>query len=89
MQLAEFKLKSIATLPARIKRPDQQFEAIKDYGNELHNHLSNLLKTRAKLAERIYAIHKLHANYGRVFSEWSVAEKSMGDGNIFCLEVNF
>jgi len=32
------------------------------------------------MVERLYAIHKLHANYGRVFSEWSAKEKEMGDG---------
>ena len=83
MQLSESKLKSLAALPARIKRPDQRFEAIREYGCELQNHLSNLLRTRAKLAERFYAVHKLHANYGRVFSEWSAVEKNMGDGNFF------
>lgn len=29
--------------------------------------------------ERQYTIQKLHANYGRVFSEWSVIERDMGD----------
>jgi sorting nexin-4 len=32
------------------------------------------------MVERLYAIHKLHANYGRIFSEWSAKEKEMGDG---------
>jgi sorting nexin-4 len=32
------------------------------------------------MVERLYATHKLHANYGRVFSEWSAKEKEMGDG---------
>lgn len=31
------------------------------------------------MADRLFAIHKLHANYGRVFSEWSALEKNMGD----------
>lgn len=77
---AEIKLKALAALPARIKRTDERFEAIRDYSNELNSHLTNLLKTRSKLAERYYAIYKLHSNYGRVFSEWSAAEKSLGDG---------
>lgn len=30
--------------------------------------------------EKNYALCKLHANYGKLFSEWSVIEKEMGDG---------
>lgn len=30
--------------------------------------------------EKQYSLYKLHANYGRVFSEWSGIEKEMGDG---------
>lgn len=80
MQQTENKLKALAALPSRIKKPDERFEALKDYSNELNTHLQNLLKTRTRLAERYYTIYKLHANYGRVFSEWSAAEKTMGDG---------
>jgi sorting nexin-4 len=46
----------------------------------LQSNLNNLLRVRARMVERLYAIHKLHANYGRVFSEWSAKEKEMGDG---------
>lgn len=28
----------------------------------------------------MYAIHKVHGNYGRVFSEWSAMERGMADG---------
>ncbi|EEB15837.1 Sorting nexin-4, putative [Pediculus humanus corporis] len=80
LQQTENKLKALAALPSRIKKPDERFEALKDYSNELNTHLQNLLKTRTRLAERYYTIYKLHANYGRVFSEWSAAEKTMGDG---------
>lgn len=52
---------------------------MKEYSNTLHTNLNNLLKARARIAEKQYTIHKLHANYGRVFSEWSVVEKDMGD----------
>ena len=31
-----------------------------------------------KLADRLYGIHKIHGNYGRVFSEWSGIEQEMG-----------
>uniref|UniRef100_A0A3Q2QAX0 Sorting nexin 4 n=1 Tax=Fundulus heteroclitus TaxID=8078 RepID=A0A3Q2QAX0_FUNHE len=33
-----------------------------------------------KVADRLYAVYKVHGNYGRVFSEWSAIEKEMGDG---------
>jgi hypothetical protein len=46
----------------------------------MQTNLGNLLRVRARLVERLYGIHKLHANYGRVFSEWSAKEKEMGDG---------
>lgn len=76
--MTESKLKALTTLSVRYL--NEQFEAIKDYANDLETHLNSLLRARVKLAERIYVIHKLHANYGRVFSEWSVFEKTMGDG---------
>lgn len=41
--------------------------------------LGELLRLRVRLADRLFAIHKLHANYGRVFSEWSALERTMGD----------
>jgi len=63
-----------------LKRLDEEFEAIKEYARELENNLNGLLRARVKLAERLFIIHKLHANYGRVFSEWSSVEKTMGDG---------
>ncbi|KAJ8961919.1 hypothetical protein NQ318_021538 [Aromia moschata] len=53
--------------------------AVKDYGATLHTNLNNLLKARSRVAEKQYTVHKLHANYGRVFSEWSAIEKEMGD----------
>ncbi|XP_069687702.1 sorting nexin-4-like [Periplaneta americana] len=79
LQLAESKLKALS-VAVRLKQPDKRFEAIKNYGNELQSNLGNLLRVRARMVERLYGIHKLHANYGRVFSEWSAKEKEMGDG---------
>ena len=32
-----------------------------------------------KLVDRLYGVHKIHNNYGRVFSEWSAIEKEMAD----------
>ena len=48
--------------------------------HSLQNNIGNVLRVRASLAERLYGIHKLHANYGRIFSEWSAVERDMGDG---------
>ncbi|PIK56849.1 hypothetical protein BSL78_06252, partial [Apostichopus japonicus] len=64
----------------RLKKPDKRFEGLKIYAQELRNNISAILKTRAKLAGTLYGIHKIHGNYGRVFSEWSGIEKEMGDG---------
>ncbi|XP_060524955.1 sorting nexin-4-like [Cylas formicarius] len=78
LQVIENKLKFI-NVSIRLKRPDAQFENIKEYSQSLHSNLTNLLKVRCRVAEKQYNVHKLHANYGRVFSEWSASEKEMGD----------
>ncbi|XP_049820142.1 sorting nexin-4 [Aethina tumida] len=78
LQLVENKLKTLS-VSVRLKRPDPRFESIKDYSYSLQNNLNNLLRARSRVAEKQYTVHKLHANYGRVFSEWSVIEKDMGD----------
>lgn len=52
---------------------------MKDFSTDLQTILNNLLKARCRVAEKEYTVHKLHANYGRVFSEWSANEKEMGD----------
>lgn len=65
----------------RIKRPNEKFEGIKRYANELEAHIGNVLKVRAKTTEHLYGVHKIHANYGREFSEWSSIErKDMAEG---------
>ncbi|XP_023023052.2 sorting nexin-4 isoform X1 [Leptinotarsa decemlineata] len=78
LQLVENKLKSIS-VSVRLKRCDPKFNTLKDYGGILYTNINNLLKARSRVAEKQYNVHKLHANYGRVFSEWSVIEKEMGD----------
>jgi len=75
---AETKLKSM-NVALRLKKPNETMEVFRHYGSELESGLGNLLRIRVRLADRVYAIHKLHANYGRVFSEWSALEKTMGD----------
>ncbi|XP_046408234.1 sorting nexin-4-like [Ischnura elegans] len=77
--IAESRFKAFS-VSVRLKQPDKRFESIKNYGGELQSHLGELLRVRAKLAGSLFNLHRLHANYGRVFSEWSAIEKEMGDG---------
>ncbi|GBP09419.1 Sorting nexin-4 [Eumeta japonica] len=76
---AENKIKSLS-LSIRLKKPDPEIETVKNYGKQLETNLGNFLYTRSKIIEKNYALCKLHANYGKLFSEWSVIEKEMGDG---------
>ncbi|XP_035535518.1 sorting nexin-4-like [Morone saxatilis] len=64
----------------RVRNPDKRFMEMKHYSDELQSHISQLLRTRARVADRLYGVYKVHGNYGRVFSEWSAIEKEMGDG---------
>ncbi|XP_056157449.1 sorting nexin-4-like [Lampris incognitus] len=64
----------------RVRNPDKRFMEMKHYSDELQSHTSQLLRARAKVADRLYGVYKVHGNYGRVFSEWSVIEREMGDG---------
>uniref|UniRef100_A0A4W4FE42 PX domain-containing protein n=1 Tax=Electrophorus electricus TaxID=8005 RepID=A0A4W4FE42_ELEEL len=64
----------------RVKNPDKRFAEMKHYGDELQSVISQLLRVRARVADRLYGVYKVHGNYGRVFSEWSAIEKEMGDG---------
>ncbi|XP_056321660.1 sorting nexin-4 isoform X1 [Danio aesculapii] len=76
---ADSRLKALnATF--RVKNPDKRFAEMKHYGDELQAVVSQLLRVRARAADRLYGVYKVHGNYGRVFSEWSAIEKEMGDG---------
>ncbi|XP_053483275.1 sorting nexin-4 [Ictalurus furcatus] len=76
---ADSRLKALnATF--RVKNPDKKFSDMKHYGDELQSVISQLLRVRARVADRLYGVYKVHGNYGRVFSEWSAIEKEMGDG---------
>uniref|UniRef100_A0A3Q2DCQ3 Sorting nexin 4 n=1 Tax=Cyprinodon variegatus TaxID=28743 RepID=A0A3Q2DCQ3_CYPVA len=57
-----------------------RFTSLKNYSDNLSTVISQLLRIRARVADRLYGVYKVHANYGRVFSEWSAIEKEMGDG---------
>lgn len=52
-----------------------RFDQLKAYANQLQTASSTLLKARAKVAERVYGIYKIHNNYARVFKEWALAEE--------------
>lgn len=58
----------------RVKQIDPAFEEVKTYANELQTDISGVLKARAKLADRVYALYKIHSNYARIFKEWSAIE---------------
>ncbi|XP_062435120.1 sorting nexin-4 isoform X1 [Rhea pennata] len=80
-----FQLKADSRLKAlnatfRVKNPDKRFTELKHYSDELQSIISHLLRVRARVADRLYGVYKVHGNYGRVFSEWSAIEKEMGDG---------
>ncbi|XP_050405301.1 sorting nexin-4 [Patella vulgata] len=75
---AESKLKAISA-SFRLRKPDRRFEEVKNYANELQTNISNILKYRARMADKLYAIHKVHGNYARVFGEWSCIEKDMSE----------
>uniref|UniRef100_A0A3B5A1W8 Sorting nexin-4-like n=1 Tax=Stegastes partitus TaxID=144197 RepID=A0A3B5A1W8_9TELE len=76
---ADSRLKSLSAM-FRVKNPDKRFTALKQYSDELNTVISQLLRVRARVADRLYGVYKVHGNYGRVFSEWSAIEKEMGDG---------
>lgn len=42
--------------------------------------IDNILKTRLGIVDELYVIDSLHTHIGKLFSEWSVIEKTMGDG---------
>ncbi|XP_039179748.1 sorting nexin-4 [Crotalus tigris] len=80
-----FQLKADSRLKAlnatfRVKNPDKRFTELKHYSDELQSVISHLLRVRARVADRLYGVYKVHGNYGRVFSEWSAIEREMGDG---------
>uniref|UniRef100_A0A8C6M5M5 Sorting nexin 4 n=1 Tax=Nothobranchius furzeri TaxID=105023 RepID=A0A8C6M5M5_NOTFU len=64
----------------RVRSPNKHLMEVKHYSDELQSYTSQLLRARTRVADRLYAVYKVHGNYGRIFSEWSVIEKEMGDG---------
>ncbi|KAM4523270.1 sorting nexin-4-like [Fundulus diaphanus] len=64
----------------RVRSPHKRLVEMKHYSDGLQSHTAQLLRARTRVADRLYAVYKVHGNYGRVFSEWSAIEKEMGDG---------
>lgn len=76
---ADSRLRAVSAT-FRVRNPDRRFLEMKHYSDELQSHTSQLLRARARVADRLYGVYKVHGNYGRVFSEWSAIEREMGDG---------
>ncbi|KAJ4924705.1 hypothetical protein JOQ06_003657 [Pogonophryne albipinna] len=74
------RTKSLAVHSLPGEDVSQRFMDMKHYSDELQSHTSQLLRARARVADRLYGVYKVHGNYGRVFSEWSAIEREMGDG---------
>ncbi|XP_074623142.1 sorting nexin-4-like [Acropora palmata] len=64
---------------ASAKEPDRRFEDMKHYGDNLGSNVAAMIKVRQRITDIVYSIHKHHALYGKIFSEWSTLEKEMGD----------
>lgn len=58
----------------RVKQPDASFEDLKTYATEMQSGIAAVLKARSKIADRIYGLFKIHANYSRIFKDWSAIE---------------
>ncbi|WAR04693.1 SNX4-like protein [Mya arenaria] len=75
---ADSKLKSL-NASFRLKKPDQQFEEVKNYSNEIESNIGNLLKVRARMADHQFGIHKLHGNYQRAIDAILEEEEQYAD----------
>lgn len=58
----------------RVKSSDIRFDKLKHYAVNMQAATGNLLKARAKVAERLYGIYKIHGNYSRLLKEWAPVE---------------
>ncbi|XP_065217646.1 sorting nexin-4-like [Planococcus citri] len=79
VQIVESKLKDLTVIP-RFVSMDSQFKNLSNYSKQLENNLDSILKSRSKVIEQTYTVDMLHSHIGRLFSEWSVIEKYLGDG---------
>lgn len=79
LHMIETKIKDLAA-PVKPSQIVDQFDEILVYSKHLEGSLDSMLKIRAKTTEKLYMVDNLHVHLGRLFSEWSVIEKGMGDG---------
>ncbi|CAF3836752.1 unnamed protein product [Rotaria sp. Silwood1] len=61
------------------KSKDKRFIDAYQYATDLNQVLHCVLRTRAKLADRIYQFYLSHNQLGRLFSHWSTTEDKLGD----------
>jgi len=61
----------------RVKSSDIRLDQLKHYAVNMQAATSNLLKARAKVAERLYGIYKIHGNYSRLLKEWAPIESEV------------
>ncbi|CAF4433618.1 unnamed protein product, partial [Adineta steineri] len=57
----------------------RRFSDAYQYAIDLNTVLYNVLRARAKLADRIFIFYQAHNQLGRLFSEWSTTEDKLGD----------
>lgn len=79
VQMVESKLKDLTVIPRSVSM-DSQFKKLSTYSKQLETNLDSILKSRSKVIEQTYTVDMLHSHIGRLFSEWSVIEKYLGDG---------
>lgn len=70
---AEWKLQLVSA-SLRLNNPDKQFEAWKNYSNQLQSHISNIIKIRWKIADKVYMTQFLHGEFGRTINELSILD---------------
>ncbi|CAK9305006.1 unnamed protein product [Gordionus sp. m RMFG-2023] len=83
---------AIASIPSRManglsfEEPAERREVIwaevRTYAEALNTCLGSFLAIRKDLREKVYLIHKIHGNYGRVFFDWAKGEKGWGNAMV-------
>jgi sorting nexin-4 len=76
LQKSDMLLKTLSLLSKQ--KGDQRFQDVREYADELEAIFKSLLEIREKVNGSVKAVYKIHANYGRVLSEWSEIEDTIG-----------
>jgi len=77
-QKIDNRFKSLSASMA-VKKPDQRYDRIRSYCDSLNTNITALLKIQQRISNRTASTMKQHAEYGKLFHEWSTIEKEMGD----------